>query len=156
MRWFALPYFHWWAFTPMSLPLNSQVYALETITWSAFMIILSIMRTPCTLKDSLKWGGFLEILAASLMYKRPVHIHIMDLTLEFRICFNDSHIDRQPILLSYEGRNHYNTLILRDHIFKDSRIGVEEMMVLSSTFLRSICTRKIVVEVITSEKLNMI
>ena len=48
---------------------------------------IDYMRTPCTPKDPFKWGGFLEILAASLMYERPVHIHIMDCTPEFRICF---------------------------------------------------------------------
>ena len=121
-----------------------------------FYDYIEYIRTPCTLKDSFKWGGFLEILATSVMYKRPVHIHIMDVTPEFRICFNDSHMDRQPILLSYEGRSHYNTIIPRDHVFKDSRIGVEEMMVLSSTFLRRIDHQQIVSEVVTSEKLNMI
>ena len=101
-------------------------------------------------------GWVLRNSCCLLMYKRPVHIHIMDVTPEFRICCNDSYMDRQPILLSYEGSNHYNTLIPCDHVFKDSRVGVEEMMVLSSTFLRSIGNQEIVAEVITSEKLNVI
>ena len=48
------------------------------------------------------------------------------------------------------------TTIPSYHVSKDSKIGVEEIMVLSSTFLRLIDHQQVVSEVVTSEKLNMI
>ena len=43
------------------------------------------MRTACSHKELYKWGGFLGVLAVSVMYQPPVHVHIMDIILEFII-----------------------------------------------------------------------
>ena len=96
---------------------------------------IEYMRTPCTIKDPYKWGGFLEIIAVSLMYKRPVNIHIMDVTAAYRICSDESHISNEPLLLSYEGGNHYNALIPGSHFFSKDRPGIHEMMILSAAVL---------------------
>ena len=81
------------------------------------------MRTPFSEKDPFKRGPFPEILAASIMYKRPVHIHIMDLTPEYRISNDQSISEHLPIRLSYEGRNHYNARFPKDHQFHKIDLG---------------------------------
>ena len=90
------------------------------------------------------------------MYKRPVHIHIMDVTPEYSICYNQSISEHLPIRLSYEGSNHYNALFPKDHQFHKSRPGVQEMMVLSSTFLRKInISQDATPDLINTAELNM-
>ena len=68
------------------------------------------MRIASTREDPYKLGGFLEILAASIMYESPVHVHVMDVTPKFTICYEESYLRKAPIRLSFEGDNHYNAL----------------------------------------------
>ena len=68
------------------------------------------MRTACTKEEPYKLGGFLEILAASIMYECPSHIHVMDVTPEFKICYEESYFNKEPMRLSYEGGDHYNAI----------------------------------------------
>ena len=102
-------------------------------------------------------GGFLEILAASIMYKRPVHVHVMDIVPEYKICYNELHIARKPIMLSYEGGNHYNAVFPAGHSSILSRPGVAEMMVLSAVFIDEVRKLNIVLpNIVAHEELNML
>ena len=115
---------------------------------------IEYMRTPCTSEDSHKWGGFLEILAASIMHSRPVHIHVMDVIPDFRICYDEAHNDRPPIMLSYEGGNHYNVLLPSHHRFSTSRPGVKELKVLTNTVLGKTIQRGMNNQNISTEQLD--
>ena len=71
------------------------------------------MRIASTREDPFKWGGYLEILAASILYECPVHIHVMDVNPKFTICYEESYLCKAPIRLSFEGGNHYNVIIAK-------------------------------------------
>ena len=103
-----------------------------------FGAYITYMRTSCTSQDPFKWGGFLEILAASIMYRRPVHVHVMDIKPEHIICYDNAVINNDPLLLSYEGRNHHNALIPPEHHFLESRPGAEELLTLNAAALRKV------------------
>ena len=68
-----------------------------------------------------------------------VLIYLLDCPFRMKKCNYDQSISEQlPIRLSYEGHNNYNALFPKDHQFHKSRPGVQEMVVLSSTFLRKL------------------
>ena len=91
------------------------------------------------------------------MYKRPFHIHVMDIKPEFRISYDNSYFNNKPIMLSYEGGNHYNSLVPHDHCTIQSRPGVAEMMTLSATIIENVRMMKIAKpKKVTSEELNII
>ena len=104
---------------------------------------VSYMRTSYTRQDPFKWGGCLEILAASIIYRRPVHVHVMDIKPEHIICFDESLLSNEPLLLSYEGGNHYNALLSFDHRFLQGRPGGEELLSLSAAMLRKVRMGKV-------------
>ena len=112
------------------------------------------MRTPCRPGDTSRWSGFLENFAAPIMYQRSVHIHIMYVTPELKIWYYETHNERSPILLSYEGGNHYNALLPQFHQFSESRIGAQETMVLSNTVLGRTIQKRIAHDFISTEQLN--
>ena len=58
-------------FTPMFTSVRLGRYLL-----SDFGDYLAYMRTCSTVEDPFKWREFLEILAASIMYNRPIHVHV--------------------------------------------------------------------------------
>ena len=63
----------------------------------------------------------------------------------------------KPIMLSYEGGNHYNSLVPHDHCTIQSRPGVAEMMTLSATIIENVRMMKIAKpKKVTSEELNII
>ena len=72
-------------FSPIFVPVQLGGHQLLSIN-----DYIDYMKTPSTAKDPFKWGGFLEILAASIMYSRPIHVHVMDIKPEFRICYDNS------------------------------------------------------------------
>ena len=69
------------------------------------------MRKACTREDPYKWGGFLEILAATILYETPIHVHVMDIRPEYKICYEESYLSKNPIRLSFKGGDHYNALV---------------------------------------------
>ena len=62
-------------FSPVPLGKQFMAYVEEYIRY---------MRTACSCKEPHRWGGCLEILAASIMYEQPVYLHIMDVTPVFK------------------------------------------------------------------------
>ena len=115
------------------------------------------MKSPCTVQDPFKWGGFLEILAASIMYRRPVNVHVMDLKPEFQICYDVSFKGNAPIRLSYEGGDHYNAIVPVNHCFVPSRPGLMEMTTLSAIFIQRVRMLKLIIpRIVSSEELNII
>ena len=61
-------------FSPEFVPVKLGNYLLANLHQ-----YIEYMRTPCCTKDPFKRGGFLEILAASIIYGRPVRVHLMDI-----------------------------------------------------------------------------
>ena len=122
-----------------------------------FSEYVAYMKTCCTREDPFKWGGFLEILAASLMYRRPGHVHVMDITPEHVISFDECYFENAPILLSYEGRNHYNVLQSHRHVYLENRPGVAELVTLSAAVLRKVrLTNGMPVKIITNSVLDSV
>ena len=116
------------------------------------------MRTPCSTGHPFKWGGYLEIIAASILYERPVHVLFMDVEPEFKLCFVEKHNGNMPILLSYEGGDHYNAVTEENHSYLVSRPGVEELCILTdSAIIRKILDEKSTFpDLVTNTELNKI
>ena len=62
--------------------------------------------------DPYRWGGCMEIYAASMVYERPCLVHVMDIV-EDKMVLNHypEFGDNEPIRLSFEVGDHYNALI---------------------------------------------
>ena len=120
-------------FEPKFVPVRLGNYLVTN-----FYDYVAYMKTSSTTQDPYKWGGFLEIVAATIMYRRPIHVHVMDVNPEHVICFDESLLNKDPILLSYEGGNHYNALIRHNHRYLESRPGTRELLTLSSAVLRKV------------------
>ena len=118
---------------------------------------VAYMKTSCTRQDPFKWGGFLEILAASIMYSRPVNVHVMDIAPEYVISFDKTYMENDPILLSYEGRNHYNVLQSLHHRYLESRPGAEELVTLSAAVLRKVrLSKEMPTKIVTNGDLDTV
>ena len=118
---------------------------------------IEYMRTPCFMKDPFKWGGFLEILAASIIFGRPVQVHVMDRRPEFKICYYEDQNTNDPILLSYEGGDHYNAITKANHSNIESRPGVKELMTLSASVLKKVfITKTKIPKMYTNAELDVI
>ena len=125
-------------FSPKFLPVKIGNYLIKNIN-----DYIEYMRTPCSSEHPFKWGGYLEIIAASILYERPIHVLVMDVQPEFKLCFFEVHNCKKPILLSYEGGDHYNAVTEEKHSYLLSRPGVKELMILSASAMRKILTDKV-------------
>ena len=118
---------------------------------------IEYMRTPCSAGHPFKWGGYLEIIAASILYERPVHVFVLDVQPEFKLCYVERHSCNMPILLSYEGGDHYNAVTDKNHSYLLSRPGVKELFILTATAMRNILNGKVTIpDLVTNAELNKI
>ena len=115
------------------------------------------MRTPSSTGHPFKWGGYLEIIAADILYERPVHVLGMDVQPDIKLCFVEKHNANIPILLSYKGGDHYNAITDETHTYLVSRPGVKELVVLSANAMGKILNEKAKFpDLVTNAELNEI